>query len=528
MRVLLIHPEFPSSFWTLQQSCDLLGRKTLMAPLGLITLAALLPRDWEFRLADLNTRQLSAADWDWADMVMLSGMIVQREGLLNLIREAKQRRKPVVVGGPYATSVPQEILETGADFLVRGEGELAVPLFLAALRQGETHGVFQHDVRPEMTQSPVPRFDLLNFDDYILLGIQTSRGCPFNCEFCDIVNLYGRKPRYKSPDQVLKELETLYNLGWRREVFICDDNFIGNQTHARAILKKLIPWMKSHGEPFSFWTQVSANLGHNVPLVDLLTAANFSNVFIGVESPDEAVLSGNRKYQNLKNPLDQSLTNIISNGLGIVPSFIMGFDQEKKGAGDRICAFVEKNNLPAVMLNLLQALPNTSLWDRLQRENRLFKTQVSADMTETSFNFLPARPAAEIAAEYIRLVDYLYKPSNYLARAYRNILSMRPTRAAAAGQRKAPESSSPQNGAPRRPRREDLVALLKLLWRQGIAADYRGQFWRQLVGVYRRNPSRLQKYLEQCGMGENLFKIRAGLLAKAARYAPSPEESETT
>ena len=261
MRVLLINPEFPGSFWSLQQSCELLGRKTLMPPLGLLTLAALLPADWELRLVDLNARPLRPDDWDWAELVMLSGMIVQREGLLNLIREAKARHKTVVVGGPFATSVPQEILEAGADFLVRGEGETTIPLWLAAWQAGETHGVIEPDGRPEMTLSPVPRFDLLNLDDYIIVGIQTSRGCPFNCEFCDIVNLYGRKPRYKSPDQVLAELETLFNLGWRREVFICDDNFIGNQTHARAILKKLIPWMKSHGEPFSFWTQASANLG---------------------------------------------------------------------------------------------------------------------------------------------------------------------------------------------------------------------------------------------------------------------------
>jgi radical SAM superfamily enzyme YgiQ (UPF0313 family) len=523
MRVLLINPEFPSSFWSLKQSCELLGRKTLMAPLGLLTLAALLPQEWEFRLADLNTRQLSADDWNWAEIVMLSGMIVQRDGLLGLIREAKRRQKPVVVGGPYATSVSQEILEAGADFLVQGEGENTIPLWLAAWRKGDTHGVFQPDSRPDMTLSPVPRFDLLNLDDYILIGIQTSRGCPFNCEFCDIINLYGRKPRYKSAEQVLAELETLYNLGWRREVFICDDNFIGSQTRARAILDKLIPWMRSHGEPFSFWTQTSANLGHNPALVDLLTEANFSNVFIGVESPDEAVLAGNRKYQNLKDPLGESLTNISNNGLGVVPSFIMGFDQETPGAGDRICAFVEQNNLPTVMLNLLQALPNTALWDRLKREDRLIDSGISADMIDASFNFLPTRPAAEILAEYMRMVDCLYEPANYLARTYRHILAMRPTRSATAGKNvsRGTATANPNGRSSIWGKRKDLAALLKLVWRQGVVADYRRQFWRQLLGIYRQNPSRLHKYLERCGMGENLFHIRASLLAKRNQSDPT-------
>jgi radical SAM superfamily enzyme YgiQ (UPF0313 family) len=517
MRVLLIHPEFPSSFWTLKQSCELLGRKTLMAPLGLVTVAALLPQDWEFRLVDLNTRPLGPDDWDWAEMVMLSGMIVQRDGMLGLIREAKGRGKPVVVGGPFATSVPQDFLAAGADFLVLGEGENTVPLWLAALNRGETHGVFQPDARPEMTLSPVPRYDLLKLDDYALLGVQTSRGCPYNCEFCDIINLFGRKPRYKTADQVLAELETIYNLGWRGQIFFCDDNFIGNQTRARAILKKLIPWMKSHGEPFDFWTQTSANLGHNLPLIDLLTEANFSNVFIGVESPDETVLAGNRKYQNLKNPLDEAMSNIIANGLGLVPSFIMGFDQETKGAGDRICAFVEKNNLTMVMLNLLQALPNTALWDRLKQENRLLDTVASADMIEASFNFRPTRPDAEIIAEYIRTVDYLYEPRKFLARAYRLILAMRPTRAALA--RKSPgRGTGKQNGQKSLwSKRRELGSLLRLLWRQGVVPDYRGQFWRQLLGVYRQNPSRLQKYLILCSQGENLFQIRAGLLAKGHR-----------
>ena len=280
------------------------------------------------------------------------------------------------------------------------------------------------------------------------------------------------------------------------------------------------PGIASHGEPFSFWTQASANLGQDLPMVDLLTAANFGNVFIGVESPDEAVLVGNRKYQNVKDPLGESLTNIRANGLGVLASFIMGFDQETKGAGDRICAFVTQHNLPVVMVNLLQALPNTALWERLQQENRLVDDKVSADMVDMSFNFLPARPAAEITAEYVRAVDYLYEPSNYLARAYQDILAMRPTRAATAGKNQGPKSGHQKAPVLLHGKFVDLMSLLKLIWRQGVVAGYRRQFWRQLVGVYRQNPSRLQKYLEKCGMGENLFPIREGLLAKVAQSGP--------
>jgi radical SAM superfamily enzyme YgiQ (UPF0313 family) len=247
MRVLLINPEFPPSFWSLAETNKFMGRKTLLPPLGLITVAALLPQEWEFRLADLNVGALTAASWQWADLAMITGMIIQREGILRLVQEAKAQGKTVIVGGPCATSLPQEVLAAGADFLVRGEGETAIPNLLAALRAGQPGGVIEEDGKPEMSSSPVPRFDLIALDNYSTMGIQTSRGCPFDCEFCDIVSLFGRTPRYKDPGQIIAELETLYHLGWRGVVFISDDNFIGNKDHARAILKRLIPWSQAHG-----------------------------------------------------------------------------------------------------------------------------------------------------------------------------------------------------------------------------------------------------------------------------------------
>jgi radical SAM superfamily enzyme YgiQ (UPF0313 family) len=517
MRVLLINPEFPLSFWSLTETYKFMGRKTLVPPLGLLTVAALLPQEWEFRLADLNLGPLDAASWQWADLVMITGMIIQREGILRLVRQAKAQGKTVIVGGPCATSLPQDMLEAGADFLVRGEGETTIPRLLAALQQGQPGGVIEEDGKPRMSISPVPRFDLITFDAYVTIGIQTSRGCPFDCEFCDIVSLYGRTPRYKDPGQVIAELETLYHLGWRGVVFISDDNFIGNRDHARAILKRLIPWMETHGEPFFFWTQASMNLGQDREMIDLLTRANFGYVFLGVETPEPDLLRAAGKYQNLRNSLKDSLAAINANGLNLIASFIIGFDGERRGAVDRIVEFVEELAIPITMINLLQPLPNTRLWQRLEKEGRLLHDKTSGDFYGMGFNYLPTRPPEEILAEFVRGLDHLYEPSRFLARVYRYFLAMRPTRRALARQAgknvPAPSQTSMKLPSFRRSS-EGLAPLMRLIWRQGIRGNCRWQFWKQLLGIYRQNPSRLKSYLVCCSMGEDLFALRRDILKK--------------
>ena len=517
MKALLLSPERPETFWNLKHTCKLRGSKALAPPLGLITVAALLPPQWDCRLVDLNTGPVTEEDWRWADLVMLSGMLIQQASMLRLIREAKERGKTVAVGGPYPTSVPQKVLEAGADFLVRGEAEEIMPLFLSALAENKPQRVFEEDGKPDITKSPIPRFDLLNLNDYVTPGVQTSRGCPFNCEFCDVVNLYGRKPRHKTPDQVLAELEALYRLGWRRDVFICDDNFVGYQGHTQAVLTKLIPWMKERGEPFSFWAQASVNLGQDKEMIDLLTAANFSTVFTGVESTDEEVLAQNRKFQNIKNPLGESVTNICTNGLSVMISFVIGFDNEKKGVDEKICAFVEEHNIPFVVLNILQALPNTNLWDRLQKEGRLIEERSSGDTQDFLLNYIPTRPAGEILAEYTAAIDRLYEPSRYLERAYRYFLAMRPTRAFLAKQRGKLTNPSGNNKPEHQPKNlREIIGSSKLIWWHGILAGYRSQFWRQLLGIYRQNPSRFSQYLVALGIGENMFQHRKEILKKAA------------
>jgi radical SAM superfamily enzyme YgiQ (UPF0313 family) len=521
MKVLLIHPKFLPSFWSLAESCKLNNRKTLLPPLGLLTVAALLPVDWEFLLADLNVRALTIDDWQWADLVMISGMIIQREAVLSLVREAKDRGKTVVVGGPYATSLSQAVLDAGADILVRGEAENLIPSLLAALEKGTSGVVIEATQRPEMASSPVPRFDLVTFDDYDTMGIQTSRGCPFDCEFCDIVSLYGRKPRYKAPEQVIAELETLYRLGWRRTVFFSDDNFIGDKNHARAILNRLIPWMQDHGEPFGFWTQTSVNLGKDRELIDLLTAANFAYLFLGVETPEPDLLQASGKYQNLDNP-GESLATINHNGLSVIASFIIGFDGEQSGAIDRITEFVEELAIPIVMLNILEPLPNTRLWNRLEKAGRLFHGQASGNSYGLGLNYVPTRPQTEILAEFVRGIDRLYEPTAYLSRTYRYFLNMRPTRRTLASQGQ-PKTTSQASSPPTLPTNRqtrgvgELLPLAKLIWRQGIQPAYRWQFWRQVWGIYRQNPSRMKSFILACGIGEDLFILRRDVLHKWKR-----------
>jgi len=526
MRALLINPKTPLSFWSFPEQVIFTGRKALCPPLGLLTVAAMLPTDWDLRLVDLDAQNLTEADWNWTNLVMLSANIVHIESFLDLIAESKQRGKTVVVGGPFPTSVPDEAIKAGCDFLVRGEGENTIDLFLTALRQGQTNGVFEREDKPDITLSPIPRFDLVNCDDYLTISVQTSRGCPFDCEFCDIVNLYGRIPRCKTPDQVLAELEVIYRLGWRRDIFISDDNFIGNKEYARTLLSKLIPWMKSHGEPFYFTAQASVNLGQDMEMIDLMTEANFGNVFIGIESVDEDVLSLAGKFQNIRNPLVESLDNINRNGLSVWASFIIGFDGEKKGAGERISSFVEQTGVPIVMLNTLKALPNTRLWDRLKKEGRLFEGAPGRSSFNRYYswpgvrlNFVPSRPESEIITECVQAWDYLYQPSRFLARTYRYYLSMRPTRAAMGISKEYPVSvNNSTNNRSVMESLQDVLGFARLCWRQGVKYDCRGQYWRQLFGILRKNPSRFVIYLIRLVMGEDMFRLRKYLRDEADTF----------
>ena len=514
MNVLLVYPATPLSFFSYPKLLHRMGCKAFMPPLSLLTVAALLPREWQVHLVDLNVEPVNDRMWAWADLVMTSGMIIQRPNMLAFIREAKARGKTVVAGGPYASSLPEEVLAAGADFLVRGEGENAIPLFLEALAQGQPGGVIQCDTRPDLTFSPIPRFELLNLNHYVDFSIQTSRGCPHDCEFCDVVQLFGRRTRYKEPRQVIAELEALYRLGWRGRIFICDDNFIGSKTHARAILRELTPWSKSRGEPFVFHTQATVDLGQDVALIDQMTEANFVEVFLGLESPEEEALIISAKHHNRRASMQESVETIKANGLCITSSFILGMDGEKPGTGDRILAFIEATSIPFLMINLMQPAPHTRLWKRLQQEGRLLTEEVQNSTELDTIGgrqlFIPSRPREQIMAEYHKVWDTIYEPRRYLERAYRFFLGMRPTRAALARGRglTLPSLAVPPAKVPLWRTLRDYYVFLVFSWRLGIISSTRWQYWRQIMSLVRRNPSRLKGYLASCARGEQMFYLR--------------------
>jgi len=517
MHVLLLYPLFPQSFWSFNKALELIGRKASLPPLGMITVAAILPQEWEFRLVDRNVRLETEADWAWADLVIISGMIVQKPDMLHLIRESKRRGKRVAVGGPYATSVPEAAQSAGVDFLILDEGEITLPLFVAALERGETSGVFRAGgEKPDVTHTPVPRFDLLDLKAYNEMSVQFSRGCPFQCEFCDIIVLYGRKPRTKTPAQLLAELQALYDLGWRRSIFVVDDNFIGNKRNVKLLLRELGPWMAAHEYPFRLSTEASVDLAQDSELLELMIAANFGAVFLGIETPDAESLSLTQKFQNTRNSLAESVQTINRAGLSVMAGFILGFDGERSGAGDRIIDFVEATAIPKAMFGMLQALPNTALWHRLQKEGRLVEeNQETQGHQMALMNFIPTRPPQELAREYASCFWELYEPSRYLSRVHRHFMAMKP---------------APHKVPFRMLELIELRAVLIICWRQGIKRNTRVQFWRQLFSILRHNSRVFVPYLSNCALIEHFLdyrqtvhaEIEAQLAAQADQAVASP------
>jgi radical SAM superfamily enzyme YgiQ (UPF0313 family) len=400
----MIYPRFGAgTFWSFGEACELFGAKYPTPPLGLITVAALLPSEWTVRLVDRNTEDLAERDLDWADLVMTGGMLPQYFDTIEIIDLCRSRGKPVVVGGPGVTSVPE--LYSNADFQVLGEAEGIIDKFIAAWEAGAREGVFEAEkFKIDVTKSPVPRFDLLKFEHYLYIGVQFSRGCPFTCEFCDIIELYGRVPRAKTIPQTLRELRALYDLGYRGHVDFVDDNLIGNKKAVKEFLPQLKTWLDQHDYAFEFTTEASLNLADDAGLLRLLNEANFIGVFMGIESPDTATLVATRKKQNTRRNIAKSIHTIYAAGLYVTAGFIIGFDTESGSVADGIVELIEEAAIPVAMVGLLYALPNTQLTRRLAKEGRLHPNLLldpasGMDQCTQGLNFDTLRPRRDILSD---------------------------------------------------------------------------------------------------------------------------------
>jgi radical SAM superfamily enzyme YgiQ (UPF0313 family) len=416
--MLLVYPEFSPTYWGLQYTLPLLGRKAVMPPLGLLTIAALTPDDYRFRLVDLNCRPLADADLAWADLVLISAMLPQKSACFRVADAARRAGKLVVLGGPFPTACPDEC-SSHCDVLVLNEGEVTWPQFLRDLAHGHFQHCYTSEEKPDLTKSPCPSFDLVDVGDYAVMPVQFSRGCPYRCEFCDIIVMFGRVPRTKQSCQLLRELDAIHARGYRGLVFIVDDNFIGDRRKIMALLEDLQAWNEARGHPFHYSTEVSVNVADDEPLMAAMQAAGLVRLFIGIETPAEESLKETKKVQNLKGSLLERVRAIQRAGFSVNGGFILGFDQDPEDIFERQMQFINAAAIPGAMVGPLVALPKTPLYERLKREGRLLEGEDDIRRTVASgFTNINTRiPLPRLLAGYGEMVRSLYTPRNYLRRS---------------------------------------------------------------------------------------------------------------
>ena len=447
MNALLIYPEFPDTYWSFKHALKFLGKRAAQPPLGLMTVAALLPKAWNKRLVDTNVERLRDRDLAWADVVMLSAMHIQRDSLAAIVERCRARGLRTVVGGPIASSLSTDELK--ADHVVIGEAESLIADLVRDLEQGTAKPVYQAAERPEMSSSPLPDLSLIKMHRYSTMAVQYSRGCPFNCEFCDIIEIYGRRPRTKSVAQVLAELDQLRAAGWREAVFIVDDNFIGNKARAKELCVALAEW-----------------------LMQLMKDAGFVSVFLGIETPDESGLVACNKLQNTRRSLLDSIAAIQSYGMQVMGGFILGFDTDRDDIFDRMVEFIQKSGIPIAMVGLLQAMPGTQLFRRLRNEGRILDVG-RGDNTDDKLNFLPNMDATRLVEGYRSVLKRIYSCEAYYERVKLYL-----------------SRTHPRSGA-RQTRQQWLTvgnarAFVTSIVRQGVFGRQRWSYWKFLITVATR------------------------------------------
>jgi len=431
-KCLIVQTEFSAlSFWNYVDVCKIAGAKYPAAPLGLLTVAALLPQQWELKLVDANVEPLVSEHFEWADIVCIGGMLPQQQSMIALIDKVHRYGCPVVVGGPDPSSQPH--LYQSADYLVQGEGEITIPLFIEDLKNSCGSGEYKSAEMADMTKAVVPRFDLIRFQDYVHVGIQYSRGCPFNCEFCDIIELYGRKSRTKTPEHVIKELQTLFDLGYRGHVDFVDDNFIGNKKNVKKVLPVIREWSEKNKFPYFFSTESSINLADDENLLQMMKDLDFRFVFIGIETPDDEVLKLTNKKININRSMVNAVNKIYSYGMVVNAGFIIGFDTENDHTAEKMIQCIQDAGICMSMVGKLYALPGTQLTRRLEREGRLFKngstlsdTKAELDQTTSGLNFITSRSRLDVLKDYKYIIEHIYNPVNYYKRVMYTSLHLKP------------------------------------------------------------------------------------------------------
>jgi radical SAM superfamily enzyme YgiQ (UPF0313 family) len=510
MNVLLVYPRFPVTYWGFQYGLRLIGKRATLPPLGLITVAALLPDPWRVRLVDLNVEALRDDDFRWADIVLTGGLLIQVESMLEVISRSRAFRIPVAVGGPAPTTSPDLFGE--ADVVFQGEVEGRIEELLRALsrRSGGSILFGAPDVHPKMASVPVPRFDLLELSKYVSMSVQYSRGCPFQCEFCDIIEIFGRKPRVKSPGQVIAELEAIHRLGYRGTIFFVDDNFIGNKPSVKRLLPIVQDWQRARGRPFNLYTEASVDLAAHPQLLRSMVDAGFTSVFLGIETPSAKALEGAKKHQNLRLDPSKVVDRITRAGLEVMGGFIVGFDSDGPDIFALQREFLDRQPIPLAMVGILSALPGTALWRRLEAEGRL-RQGLNGDQF-TRPNFVPAMEERALLRGYRDLMKWLYSPRAYYSRCEAYISRAGPIS----------KTHSTTFG--------EIIALLRAIWHIGVVSPRRRLFWRLMAHGIRKARSHMHQAIAHAVQGEHLIlytrehlipRMERALAAIRAGIAPS-------
>jgi len=486
----MVYPKYPQTFWSFKYALKFVSKKAAFPPLGLLTVASMLPSEWNKRLIDVNIRELKDSHIKWADMVFISAMIVQEKSAKNIISRCKAMGKKVVAGGPVFTTQTDKF--KGVDHFVLNEAEVTLPMFLKDLKNGNAKKVYTSMERPDIKKTKSPMWSLINFKHYVTMALQYSRGCPFNCEFCDIVIMNGRVPRTKTPNQMINEVQNLYDASWRGSLFIVDDNFIGNKADVKKMLRLLIKWQKKHKYPFLLLTEASLNLADDKELMRLMSAANFYKVFLGIETPNLDSLKECSKMQNTTRDLVESVKLIHQNGMQVLGGFIVGFDNDTESVFEAQIKFIQKTGVVTAMVGMLNALPQTRLWHRLKAEGRLVSDS-TGENTDGSLNFEPLMGKEKLVEGYKKIISSIYSPKQYYKRINTFVKNYKPTARA-------------------RLSMNDVNAFVRSVWKIGILSRQRFLYWKLILKTAIMKRQALPMAIELAIIGMHFSRISSGLL----------------